>query len=565
MGKSKKEVISKNSQAERLKKMVVQSVLAMALGALFLILSIGASVKSSSVEDEQLMATTYTNQYRLGSKTLTAAVQAYSVTADQKYYDAYMKELNEDKNRDIALAGLKEADICEEGWSCLNQIADLSNGLVPLEEDAFASAENGNTDAARDYVFGKEYSEAIDQINVLSDKALEVIQADKSTQTDRMRIQLIAFEILLLISFIIMVVQIFRTIKFAREELLNPIKKVEKQMVAMAGGNLHVDLDLTADDSEVGRMVSAITSMKQNLTGIITEISEVLAMMGNGNYNIQIRQTYVGEFVQIKESFQKISEEMKKTLLTIRDVSGQIDRGSEQLANAAEDLADGSTVQAAKVSELVELLDKMSESMNRNAEEAVETVKLASNAGATLQTGNGMMEELKLAIGEISKCSEQIRTIISTIEDIATETNLLSLNAAIEAARAGEAGKGFAVVAEQVKKLAEESAKAAGETTKLIETTIQAVDKGIEIADATAGNMGEVMMGAKEATEKMGEMAELLRRDVDNMQQISDSITQVSAIVDNNSATSQETAAVSEEQKAQVETMVAIMDNFVIS
>lgn len=565
MGKSKKEVISKNSQAERLKKMVMQSVLAMALGALFLILSIGASVKSSSVEDEQLMATTYTNQYRLGSKMLTASVQAYSVTAEQKYYDAYMKELNEDKNRDNALAGLKEADICEEGWSCLNQIADLSNGLVPLEEVAFASVEKGDMDAARNYVFGKEYSEVIDQINALSDKALEVIQADKGIQTDRMRIQLIAFEILLLISFIILVVQIFRTIKFAREELLNPIKKVEKQMVAMAEGNLHEELDLTADDSEVGRMVSAITSMKQNLTGIITEISEVLAMMGNGNYNIQIRQTYVGEFVQIKESFQKISEEMKKTLLTIRDVSGQIDKGSEQLANAAEDLADGSTVQATKVSELVELLEKMSESMNRNAEEAVETVKIASNAGATLQTGNGMMEELKMAIGEISKCSEQIRTIISTIEDIATETNLLSLNAAIEAARAGEAGKGFAVVAEQVKKLAEESAKAAGETTKLIETTIQAVDRGIEIADATAGNMGEVMMGAKEATEKMGEMADLLRHDVDNMQQISNSISQVSAIVDNNSATSQETAAVSEEQKAQVEMMVQMMDNFVIS
>lgn len=565
MGKSKKEVKSKNSQAERLKKMVVQSMLAMALGALFLVLSIGASVKSSSVEDEQLMATTYTNQYRLGSKMLTASVQAYSVTAEQKYYDAYMKELNEDKNRDNALAGLKEIDICEEGWSYLNQIAELSNGLVSLEEVAFASVEKGDMDAARNYVFGKEYSEVIDQINALSDKALEVIQADKGTQTDRMRIQLIAFEILLLISFIILVVQIFRTIKFAREELLNPIKKVEKQMVAMAGGNLHEELDLTADDSEVGRMVSAITSMKQNLTGIITEISEVLAMMGNGNYNIQIRQTYVGEFVQIKESFQKISAEMKKTLLTIRDVSGQIDRGSEQLANAAEDLADGSTVQAAKVSELVELLEKMSESMNRNAEEAVETVKIASNAGAALQTGNGMMEELKMAIGEISKCSEQIRTIISTIEDIATETNLLSLNAAIEAARAGEAGKGFAVVAEQVKKLAEESAKAAGETTKLIETTIQAVDRGIEIADATAGNMSEVMMGAKEATGKMGEMADLLRHDVDNMQQISNSISQVSAIVDNNSATSQETAAVSEEQKAQVEMMVQMMDDFVIS
>ena len=174
------------------------------------------------------------------------------------------------------------------------------------------------------------------------------------------------------------------------------------------------------------------------------------------------------------------------------------------------------------------------------------------------------MQELKGAIGEISKCSEQIGTIIGAIEDIASQTNLLSLNAAIEAARAGEAGKGFAVVAEQVKNLAEESGKAARRTTELIGTTIEAVEKGIAIADETAENMDQVMDGAREATERMGEIAKMLVRDVEHMQEVNASITQVSAVVDNNSATSQETAAVSEQQKAQVETMVALMDKFEI-
>lgn len=552
----------KNSQTVKLKRIVMQSLAALGFGGLMLVLLFGSSAKLSSVESSQLKAVMYTNQYRLGSKTLTYAVQAYAVTADQKYYDAYMNELNVDKNRDIAWAELEKLDIRESEWAYLNKIAELSNGLVPLETDAIESAENGDTDSAREFVFGDEYGDTISQINSLSDQAIDEIQTRLAVQTARIQVQQTVFQFMLLAAFILVAIQIFRTIRFSKKELLRPITKVERQMFELAKGNLHADLDLNTDDSEVGRMVYSIGLMKQHLLDIIEEISAILGEMGNGNFNIRIQKEYVGDFTQIKDSFIKIGAEMKETLTTIRDVSGQIDKGSEQLAAAAEDLADGSSVQAGKVSELVIVMETMAQNMERNAKGAEESVEIASSAGQMLAVGNEKMQELKTAIGEISKCSEQIGTIIGTIEDIAFQTNLLSLNAAIEAARAGEAGRGFAVVAEEVKQLAEESAEAARKTTSLIETTIQAVEKGISIADETAENMGEVMVGAKEATEKMGQMAVLLQQDVENMQQINGNINQVSSIVDNNSATSQETAAVSEEQKSQVETMVSLMNKF---
>lgn len=552
----------KNSQTVKLKRIVMQSLAALGFGGLMLVLLFGSSAKLSSVESSQLKAVMYTNQYRLGSKTLTYAVQAYAVTADQKYYDAYMNELNVDKNRDIAWAELEKLDIRESEWAYLNKIAELSNGLVPLETDAIGSAENGDTDSAREFVFGDEYGDTISQINSLSDQAIDEIQTRLAVQTERIQVQQTVFQFMLLAAFILVAIQIFRTIGFSKKELLRPITKVERQMFELAKGNLHADLDLNTDDSEVGRMVYSIGLMKQHLLDIIEEISAILGEMGNGNFNIRIQKEYVGDFTQIKDSFIKIGAEMKETLTTIRDVSGQIDKGSEQLAAAAEDLADGSSVQAGKVSELVIVMETMAQNMERNAKGAEESVEIASSAGQMLAVGNEKMQELKTAIGEISKCSEQIGTIIGTIEDIAFQTNLLSLNAAIEAARAGEAGRGFAVVAEEVKQLAEESAEAARKTTSLIETTIQAVEKGISIADETAENMDEVMVGAKEATEKMGQMAVLLQQDVENMQQINGNINQVSSIVDNNSATSQETAAVSEEQKSQVETMVSLMNKF---
>lgn len=556
--------MNKNSQSYHLKRIVRQSVIAVVVGAVLLLLSLGTNIWMTMVTDEELETTTYLNQYRIASKTLTYAVQAYAATGEQNYYDDYMKELNEDKNRDIAWAGLEKNHITKDEWQKMNQIAELSNGLVPLEEEAFALAGKGDTETAREHVFGKEYSDTVRQINSLTDEAIHQIQSRLNASKMTMRIFQIFIEILYALSFMYLVYEITRLVKFSRNELLDPIVKVSEQMTELAAGDFHTELSLQVDDSEVGNMADSIALMKQNMTLMIEEISEVLESMGNGNYNISIEQEYVGEFGQIKESFLKICEKMRDTLSTIREVAQQIDSGSEQLAYAASDLAEGSTEQAGKISDLVSLVDNMYHSMEHSANEATETVKLSSRASHVLITGNEKMQELKETIGQISKCSEEIGEIIRTIEDIASQTNLLSLNASIEAARAGEAGRGFAIVADQVKDLADQSAKAAGESDKLIERTVMAVEKGIEIADETAASMDEVMQGAKEATDKMGQMSELLTNDVNNMNHINENIIRVADIVDNNSAASEETAAVSEEQKAQVESMVNLMNQFKI-
>ena len=311
-------------------------------------------------------------------------------------------------------------------------------------------------------------------------------------------------------------------------------------------------------------MVAAIHFMKENLVKIIGEITTVLEQMGNGNYDITLEQNYVGDFSVIRESFYKISQEIRHTLRNLREMSEQIQSGSLQLADAATNLAESSTIQATTVFDLTTLAENLYADMDKNSNDARECVEIASQAGMTLAAGNEKMHELKDAIGEIRKCSEQINTIIGAIEDIATQTNLLSLNAAIEAARAGEAGRGFAVVADQVKNLAEESAKSAKETTQLIETTVAAVEKGNMIADETAENMSAVIGGAKLATEKMTQISELLNQNVEYMKKIDVDLGNISAAVDDNAATSEETAAISQEQNGQVERMAELMDKFVI-
>lgn len=557
-----KSQIIPNGQAAKLKKIIVDTYSIVTIGVFFLVVFIGLNTYLNHMTAEQLEDIMYLNQYRIGSKTLTAAVQSYAVTGDISFYNAYMKELNEDKNRDVAWAGLKSNRLSESEWEQLEHIAELSQGLVPLEEESMDEVSKGNTAAAQNLVFGTDYIETVQEITSATDMCINNIQIRLSADQKKFKVIMILSLITFVGSFILIIKKIISAINFSTKELLNPIKKVSDQLRELAQGHFDNKLDLNPDSSEVGIMVESIIFMEGNFRKMISEISEVLGEMGKGNYNVTLNENYVGEFIAIKDSLTQIINETRSTLSTIENVATEIDSGSRQLAQAANDLAEGSTEQSGKVMEVSEMISTMAENMGATTKEAIETARISKDAGKTLQEGNLKMQELKGAIGEISTRSEEIRTIIAVIEDIARQTNLLSLNASIEAARAGEAGKGFAVVAEQVKNLAEQSTKAAGETTKLIESTVAAVDKGISIADETAENMDKVMLGAKLATDKMSGMADTLQTAEEQIQQINTNIAKVANIVDNNSASSEETAAVSEQQTTQVQAMVEMLSKF---
>ena len=534
------------------------------ISIVMLILFVGSNMYLSRINSQQLEATMYLNQYRLGSKTLTAAVQSYAVTGDQTYYDNYMKELNEDKNRDIAWEGLQKDGLTDNEWAQLNHIAEMSNGLVPLEEEAMDKVGSGDTQAAISYVFGEEYESTVQEITATTDNCINDIQARMAQKQNTLNLIMITTMVIFILCFLTIARKIVTTLTIAKQELLIPIVKVSEQMKVLAQGHFDSRLDLPEDDSEVGIMVQAVHFMNDNFTKMITEISEILGQMGQGNYRVEPTEEYVGDFVQIKDSMVKIIADMKKTLSTIQVSAQEIDGGSEQMAQAATDLAEGCTAQASKISEASRMIDAMAKSIEEKARVAQETADISKQSAQTVADGNAKMQELKVAIGEICKCSEEIRSIIQVIEDIASQTNLLSLNASIEAARAGEAGRGFAVVAEQVKNLAEQSTEAAGETTKLIESTIDAVNKGIAIAEETEASMDQVMEEAEASTKRMVDMAQALQAEVSSVQQIDENITHVAGIVDNNSASSQETAAVSEEQSAQAQTMVQLLHQFQI-
>ena len=160
--------------------------------------------------------------------------------------------------------------------------------------------------------------------------------------------------------------------------------------------------------------------------------------------------------------------------------------------------------------------------------------------------------------------SKEIANIIAEIEDIASQTNLLSLNASIEAARAGEAGKGFAVVAEQIGKLASDSASSAVNTKKLIEDSIQEIEHGNEITVKATTSMESIIEGIKMLALSTKEISELSTSQAEAMKQLEEGVEQISEVIQSNSAAAQETSATSEELSAQSENLEQLVGKFVL-
>ncbi len=371
----------------------------------------------------------------------------------------------------------------------------------------------------------------------------------------------------LIISFALLLIIIAMVVLYSTRMskiLADPVAKSTQRIHLLAQGDLSTPVPTATSKDETGRLLESLGETISTVNGYISEISDILTGIAEGDLTKESEQVYRGDFAPIGEALKTITESLNDAFSEIFTAAEQVEQGATQISSGAQELSQITMEQAATIQELSASLGEISAGIQDIARNAEEARQLTERSSENVKNGNQQMNEMLEAMSDIDRSSNEINKIIKVINDIAFQTNILALNAAVEAARAGAAGKGFAVVADEVRNLASKSAEAAKETTTLIEQSIESVKKGTKMAQRTARSLGEIAKESEGVSDLVNRISQATNDQATAVVQINQGMDQMSSVVQTSSATAEQSAASSEELSSQAQMLKDLIARFTL-
>jgi methyl-accepting chemotaxis protein len=368
--------------------------------------------------------------------------------------------------------------------------------------------------------------------------------------------------ILLLIADVVFGLRVTRKMASA---IVEPVQEITEAAKIMYSGDMSVGERITYEsEDEIGQLADALRGTTKNLSDYVNEISAILQRMATGDLTEDSNEItdFLGDFASIKESFVHILKRFNSTLTNIQTSADEVEEGAGGISQSSQALAEGATDQASAIQQLDATVTSVANMATESARETQQAYDDIQKTVSDAEQEKEKMKELTDEMRRIYEISSEIGNIIVTIENIASQTNLLSLNASIEAARAGEAGKGFAVVADQIGKLAADSANSAAETKELISKTVQEIEKGNAVTETVSQSFDRVIASMNTFADVAHQINETAVNQASALEQVNQGIDQLSAAVQNTASSSEESAAISEQLSAKAEELDTLVRKF---
>ncbi|MBQ8488319.1 MAG: methyl-accepting chemotaxis protein [Pseudobutyrivibrio sp.] len=441
--------------------------------------------------------------------------------------------------------------------------AQLTTNWKAFEDASFemlALVENGDSESALEY-----YNSTLNDVSeTLADSLDETGTLAEKAAAGKYRIILViigAAVVVLIVGLIVITTINKKKSKALIQEIEEDLDVLAKATEEIAKGNVHVDIDYDADN-EIGRVANQLRTAVESLIYYIDEIGNKMSTMAQGNFDIAFDRDFNGDFRDIQNAIESFSQQISDSMTEIMEVSDMVSNGANQIAGAGQNLADTVTSQANIVDDLSVTVNRITDQISNSSTDATTISKEVEVVAENIVEGNKRMQDVVNAMDAISSSSQEISKIIDTINEIADETNLLSLNASIEAARAGEAGKGFAVVAGEVSKLAGQTVEAAQDTAELINASLRNVEIGISIANDTATKLNDMVDQVQGIAGKVKSIAEASNTQAESVKEMSNDIGEISSVGQNNAATSEESLALSYEMNEHANSLKGLVEKF---
>ena len=309
-------------------------------------------------------------------------------------------------------------------------------------------------------------------------------------------------------------------------------------------GDIHGAFVLTAHLDQVDHVASARAQADATRTTLLWMLPAALLIVGA--FLFYGRRSIIRPLLEVVETTHRASVETSEA--------------SRQIAAASQSLAENATEQAASLESINAALATVAEKSRSTAQAAGEAKSFADESSGAAQRGIEDIGRMDSAMGEIRIATQSVSRIAKTIDEVASKTNLLALNASVEAARAGAAGAGFAIVADEVRTLAQQSAQAAKETAALVGDALDRTVRGAEICGHAVDRLKQIEQCGKPLNKVVGVIAAAAAEQRGEIGRVTSSVSELNQAIQGVAANAEESAAAATEMNAQSEQLRNAME-----